>query len=141
MLNQVVNNFLMTTSIDFSTEYQASTQEDDQLDLIFKALSDRTRRQLLAELSKGDATVGQLAEPLDMSLPAASKHIKVLENASLVQRTKEGRVQTCTLQSAPMAKADAWLNHYRGYWHEQLDALEAFLETDASSLTPPNTED
>ncbi|WP_394168391.1 ArsR/SmtB family transcription factor [Saccharospirillum alexandrii] len=110
----------------------SQTLNDDQLDLVFKALSDRTRRKLLAELARGDASVSELAAPLHMSLPAASKHIRVLENASLVKRTKSGRVQYCALQAEALADADAWLNHYRAYWNDQLDTLQHFLESDPS---------
>lgn len=112
--------------------------EDDQLDLIFKALGDRTRRNLLATLSSGHKTISQLAEPLNMSLPAVSKHIRVLENAALVHRTKEGRVQTCTLHSEPMAKADAWLSYYSKFWNARLDALADFLSNDLESSNLPD---
>ncbi|GGX43231.1 hypothetical protein GCM10007392_07420 [Saccharospirillum salsuginis] len=83
---------------------------------------------MLAMLSRGSATVSELAAPFDMSLPAASKHLKVLENAQLVIRTKSGRVQTCTFQPDPMAHADQWLEHYRVFWNNRLESLKSYLE-------------
>lgn len=104
--------------------------DEDQLDKVFKALSDRTRREILRKLSKRAATVSELADPLDMSLPAASKHIKVLEYAGLVKREKSGRVYTCTFQAEPIATVDSWLDQYRIYWNAQLDELAEFFEGD-----------
>lgn len=119
---------MMTTA-----QSQSDQLDDDQLDLIFKALSDRTRRHMLAELAGGEATVSQLAAPFSMSLPAASKHLKVLERAGLVTRTKMGRVHRCVLQPAAMAQADEWLAHYREFWTDRLDALESYMKSRAQT--------
>ncbi|MEX0624125.1 ArsR/SmtB family transcription factor [Saccharospirillum sp.] len=124
----MVNNSRMMTQ----TTIPPQALDDDQLDLLFKALSDRTRRRLLAELAQGEASVSELAAPLQMSLPAASKHLRVLENASLIKRTKSGRVQHCALQAGALADADVWLEHYRGFWNNQLDGLQHYLEDDST---------
>jgi DNA-binding transcriptional ArsR family regulator len=99
-----------------------------QLDLTFSALSDPTRRAILSKLSKGDASIMELASPFAMSLPAISKHIRVLESAGLVTRTKRGRVNYCHLNAGPMQEATKWLLFYQRFWNTKLDALEEFLE-------------
>src|SRR5262252_2906169 len=96
---------------------------DDHLDLVFHAISDRTRRCLLTRLAVGSATVTELARPFEMSLPAVSKHLRVLERAQLVARTVEGRVHRCALAPKPLLEAEQWLNHYRSFWTETLDGL------------------
>src|SRR5688572_8231404 len=101
---------------------------DETLDRVFHALGDRTRRALLARLAAGPATVTELAAPFDMSLPAVSKHIRVLEAAGLVERTIEGRVHRCALDAAPLRDAVEWLAAYRTFWTGTLDALAAFVE-------------
>lgn len=101
-----------------------------ELDLVFKALSDPTRRGLLARLRASDRTVGELAEPLPMSLAAVSKHVQVLEGAGLVNRRVEGRRHVCSLEPGPLTRVDAWLDHYRAYWPKRLDALQEALESD-----------
>jgi DNA-binding transcriptional ArsR family regulator len=98
------------------------------LDSTFSALSDPTRRALLARLALGEATVSELAEPFDVSLPAISKHLRVLESAGLLRRNVEGRVHRCTLASEPMKEAAGWIEQYRVFWDSQLDALAKFLE-------------
>ncbi len=103
---------------------------DSRLDSLFKALSDPTRRGLLATLRGSDRTVGELAEPLPMSLAAVSKHVRVLEDAGLLVRRVEGRRHVCSLNPQPLTHVDAWLDHYRAYWPERLDALQAALEAD-----------
>ena len=100
-----------------------------QLDSVFGALSDATRRAILAELAHGERTVGELAEPFEISRPAISKHLRVLERAGLVQRTPEGRISRCVLATAPLRAADDWEEHYRDFWEERLDALARYLET------------
>lgn len=100
-----------------------------QLDSVFGALSDATRRAILEELAHGECTVGELAEPFDISRPAISKHLRVLEKAGLVQRTPEGRVSRCSLDAEPLRKAADWVSHYRDFWEERLDALARYLET------------
>ena len=94
----------------------------------FSALSDPTRRVILERLSRGEATVGELAEPLDMSLPAVSKHLKVLEKAGLLNRRQEGRSHVITLDAAPLSHAGDWLNDYREFWESSLDRLAVYLE-------------
>jgi DNA-binding transcriptional ArsR family regulator len=100
------------------------------LDRTFTALSDPTRRALLAAVADGPRTVGALAAPLPMSLAAVSKHISVLERAGLVTRTRSGRNQVCTLAADPLQAAAAWLESYQRFWHTRLDALEQYLTED-----------
>ncbi len=97
---------------------------DDRLDLIFRALGDRTRRALLSRLSGGPAMVTELARHFDMSLPAVGKHRRVLERAGLLQRTIAGRVHRCSIDATPLKDADAWLAHYESFWNGTLDALQ-----------------
>jgi DNA-binding transcriptional ArsR family regulator len=96
---------------------------------VFHALAHDVRREMLGRLASGDLTVGQLAEPLAMSLAAASKHVKVLERAGLVHRTVDGRRHVCRLESGPLASAAAWLRFYERFWNERLDALEGLLRS------------
>jgi len=103
--------------------------EDERLDAIFHALSNRTRRQLLADLSDRPARVNELARPYDMSVKAISKHLFVPEKAGLIERKSEGNSQTCVLAAAPLADAEAWLAHYRQYWTGQLQGLAQFVES------------
>ena len=100
------------------------------LDALFHALSDPTRRAMLRSLAKRELTVGELAAPFAMSLAAASKHIKVLEGAGLVQRTIQGRVHMCRLEARPMHGGLEWIRHYEQFWTRRLDALEAALRED-----------
>jgi DNA-binding transcriptional ArsR family regulator len=97
------------------------------LDRTFAALADPTRRRLLTALADGPRTVGQLAAPLPMSLVAVTKHLTVLERAGLVARARSGRTVVCRLDGHPMAEASGWLERYRDFWTERLDALETFL--------------
>jgi DNA-binding transcriptional ArsR family regulator len=111
---------------------------DDQLDLVFAALADRTRRSLLARLAGEPKTVSELAEPFEMSLPAVSKHLGVLERAGLVSRSLDGRVRRCTLHVGPLRGAEQWLSHYRGFWSDNLEALARHVEEEPShALRPP----
>ena len=98
------------------------------LDSTFAALSDATRRGILARLATGEASVTELAKPYDISLPAVSKHLRVLESAGLVARSKDGRVHRCRLEAAPMKSAADWIAHYRQFWEAQLDSLQRYLE-------------
>ena len=107
---------------------KSSRAHDDRLDDLFGALADRTRRRLVQRLAKTPATITELAEPFAMSLPAVSKHIRVLERAGLVVRTVEGRVHTCALDGCNLRDAVAWLEHYRTFWDETLAALARFAE-------------
>lgn len=99
----------------------------EHLDNVFRALGDTTRRAMLRELSARERTVGELAAPHRMSLAAASKHIKVLENAGLVDRRITGRTHVCRLAPARLAEAHEWLRYYEQFWNERLDALERVL--------------
>lgn len=99
----------------------------DTLDTIFAALSDPTRRAILEQLAKGEATVSELAEPFDMSLPAISKHLRILEEAGFLVRQKEGRVHRIQLNSKPLKDAIKWLEYYRNFWDARLDSLEKYL--------------
>ena len=102
------------------------------LDFTFAALSDATRRGILARLASGETSVSELAKPYDMSLPAVSKHLRVLESAGLVTRRKNGRVQCCNLVAGPMKSAAEWIEHYRRFWEAQFDSLARFLEDSSS---------
>ena len=104
--------------------------DSPQLDLIFRALGDSTRRGMLARLALGEKTVGELAEPFAMSFAGASKHVKVLEEAGLIRREVRGRTHVCTLEPGPLASADQWLRHYDRFWTGRLDALEQLLRED-----------
>ena len=101
-----------------------------QLDIIFHALGDATRRQMLRELANGARTVGQLAEPFDISLAAASKHIKALESAGLIRREVRGRTHVCRLDPGPLASANEWLTFYERFWTASLDKLDALLRAE-----------
>ena len=97
------------------------------LDHTFAALADPTRRAMLARLAAGEASVGELAAPHAMSLPAISKHLKVLERAGLVSRQRDGRVHHCRLDPAPMRDAVAWIESHRRFWEARFDALDDYL--------------
>ncbi|HEV2852768.1 MAG TPA: metalloregulator ArsR/SmtB family transcription factor [Thermoanaerobaculia bacterium] len=99
-------------------------QRADPLDSVFHALADPTRRAMLRSLAVQERTVTELAEPFRMSLAAASKHVKTLERAGLVQRTVRGRTHICRLDPKPLADAQEWIRFYERFWNERLDALE-----------------
>ncbi|HSA91062.1 MAG TPA: metalloregulator ArsR/SmtB family transcription factor [Burkholderiales bacterium] len=101
--------------------------QDPQLDTVFAALADSTRRGIIESLSGGGLAVSELAAPHDMSLPGFMKHLKVLEDAGLVQRAKEGRVVSCGLSAAPMQAAAAWMSRYEKFWTDKLDSLARYL--------------
>lgn len=98
-----------------------------QLDAVFAALSDPTRRSIVQRLSADGATVTELAEPFDISLPAISKHLRVLQDAGLISRTKDGRVHRLRIEVDALKEAIAWLDQYRHFWELQLDALEQYV--------------
>src|ERR1700710_986996 len=100
----------------------------DRLSTTFAALSDPTRRAILARLIQGEVTVNQLAEPFDMTLPAISKHLKVLERAGLISRGREAQRRPCRLVAAPLAGATEWLEAYRQFWEASFQRLDALLE-------------
>src|SRR5579862_6504559 len=99
----------------------------DQLTTTFAALADPTRRAILARLASGEASVTELAEPFDMSLPAVSKHLKVLERAGLIARSREAQWRPCQLDAAPLKNAAAWIERYRRFWTESFDRLDDYL--------------
>lgn len=99
-----------------------------KLDRTFAALSDSTRRAILARLADGEATVGELARPFRVSRPAISKHLRVLEHAGLVQRERDGRVSRCELDAEPMRDAADWIQRYAEFWSDRLDSLARYLE-------------
>jgi DNA-binding transcriptional ArsR family regulator len=99
----------------------------DQLDRTFAALSDPTRRAILARLAEGEATVNEVAAPFAISLPAISKHLKVLEHAGLITRGREAQWRPCRLKAAPLEDAADWLAHYRQFWEGSLDRLDDHL--------------
>ena len=98
-----------------------------ELDRVFHALSDPSRRAIVDRLTRGPASVSELAEPFDMSLAAASKHVKILERAGLVRRRVEGRTHHCRLDATRLARAQRWLAFYERFWDEKLDALDTLL--------------
>lgn len=113
---------------------------EHRIDTVFHALSDATRRLMLRELSLGERTVGQLAEPHAMSLAAASKHIKVLEGAGIVRREIRGRTHFCRLDPGPLATAHEWLSFYERFWTGRLDVLEQLLRQQDMAAADTETE-
>jgi len=100
------------------------------LDGVFDALSDPTRRAMLRSLASVERHIGELAAPFRMSFAAASKHVRVLENAGLVRRRVEGRRHVCRIEPSPLAAAERWLRFYERFWNKRLDALEALLKSE-----------
>ena len=100
----------------------------DRLSTTFAALADPTRRAILARLVSGEASVTELADPFEMSLPAISKHLKVLERAGLIARGREAQWRPCRLRAGPLKDAADWLEHYRRFWEQSLDRLEDYLK-------------
>ncbi len=111
-------------------EHRSSPARAEALDALFAALSDRTRRAMLGALASGERSVGELAAPFDMSLAAASKHIRVLESAGLVKREVQGRTHRVRLDAHPLHAGAEWLRHYERFWAQRLDALEALLQAE-----------
>ncbi|MGV0877711.1 metalloregulator ArsR/SmtB family transcription factor [Martelella sp. FLE1502] len=108
----------------------------DPLTQTLSALADPTRRAILARLSKGEATVNELAEPFNMSLPAVSKHLKVLERAGLISRGREAQTRPCRIEPETLKAVDGWLSDYRALWEQRLDRLEAHLAKIQNEETP-----
>jgi DNA-binding transcriptional ArsR family regulator len=100
----------------------------DQLSITLAALADPTRRAILAHLAQGEASVTELAQPFDMSLPAISKHLKVLERAGLITRSREAQWRPCRLKAEPLKDVDQWLAHYRQFWEQSFDRLDNYLQ-------------
>ena len=105
-----------------------TTPRSDTLSAAFQAMADPTRRAILARLASGEATAGELAAPFEISLPAVSKHLKVLEGAGLLVRKREGRVHRCRLDPAPMNQAVDWIEAHRRFWEARFDSLAQYLE-------------
>jgi DNA-binding transcriptional ArsR family regulator len=128
-LTVVSSDFIFNLMVNHSSEH---------LDTVFSALSDSTRRAMLKALSTQASTIGELAAPYDISLAAASKHIKVLERAGLVKRTVQGRVHHCELDVRPMHAGLEWMRHYEQWWNRKLDVLEELLkQEDAATAKQP----
>ena len=126
-LTTVVAVLIFNQMVYYSTE---------TLDAVFSALGDPTRRAILAQLAEGETRVTELATPHRMSLPAISKHLRVLESAGLVRKQKAGRVVRCSLNADPLKEAADWVERYRRFWEGQFDRLERYLEDVA-----PNTKE
>jgi DNA-binding transcriptional ArsR family regulator len=110
----------------------------DRLSKVFAALADPTRRDILARLSRGTCSVTELAEPHDMSLPAISKHLRVLEQSGLIRRGREAQWRPCRIQAAPLKEAVDWIGQYKRHWEESLDRLDDYLqELQAKQRTSP----
>jgi len=102
--------------------------QTDQLSVTFSALADPTRRAILARLARGETSVTELAEPFDLSLPAVSKHLKVLERAGLISKSRAAQVRPCKIQAAPLKDATDWMEQYRQLWEDRFDRLEDYLK-------------
>jgi DNA-binding transcriptional ArsR family regulator len=115
----------------------------DHLSQVFSALADPTRRAILERLSKGDANVSELAEPFlsEMTLPAVTKHLKVLEKAGLITKTREAQWRSCKLNGEPLREASHWMDEYRVFWEESFDRLGEYLKTVTQPKTPENSHD
>jgi DNA-binding transcriptional ArsR family regulator len=107
------------------------------LDPLFHALSDGTRRRIVARLSEGPASVSQIAGPLAISLPAVMQHLRVLEDSGIVRSQKAGRTRTCTLDAGALIRAETWIADRRRMWSDRLDRLEAFLAAEDAAPAPP----
>ena len=115
---------------------------NDRLSTTFAAIADPTRRAILARLSRGEAAVKDLARPFDMTLPAISKHLKVLEKAGLIERSRDAQSRPCALRAKPLKEAASWIDRYRAFWEERFDRLDDYLkelqsEPDAKPTTSP----
>jgi DNA-binding transcriptional ArsR family regulator len=105
------------------------TLATDSLSVVFGALADPTRRAILARLADGPATVNEIAEPFDVTLPAISKHLKVLEKAGLISRGRQAQWRPCKLEAEPLREASEWMNRYRQFWDASFDRLDAHLKS------------
>lgn len=113
----------------------------ERLDEVFGALSDPTRRAILQRLARGETTVNELAEPFDTSLPAISKHLRVLESAGLIRRRTVGRHRVCTISTATMDGAANWIEQTKQFWNEQLDSLAEYLKREMENENEPRIND
>ncbi|MBG0567440.1 ArsR/SmtB family transcription factor [Actinoplanes aureus] len=112
----------------------------DRLSVIFAALADPTRRAILARLAEGEATVTELAEPFDISLPAISRHLKVLENAGLISRSRSAQWRSSRLEAEPLREATAWMERYRRFWDANFTRLDAHLKRMQTDRTTRRTQ-
>jgi len=106
----------------------SAAKKDERLDAVFSALADPTRRRMLLRLSRGEASITELAKPFDMTLPAVSKHLRVLEHAGLVRRRRDGWYHRCHLEARPLEEAVAFLERWRPFWDQTLEQLARHLE-------------
>ncbi len=112
----------------------------DRLSITFAAIADPTRRAILARLSKGEAGVNELAKPFKMTLPAISKHLKVLEKAGLIERSRNAQSRPCRIRARPLKEAASWIEGYRKFWEESFDRLDDYLkELQAEPDSPPDS--
>ena len=111
----------------------------DRLSATLAALSDPTRRAILARLALGETAVGELARPFDMTLPAISKHLKVLERAGLIARGRDAQRRPCRLEAAPLREVSEWVAAYQQFWEQRLDRLEAYLQKAQAPARPPRS--
>lgn len=111
-----------------------------QLDLVFSALADPTRRGMLERLAEGETNVGTLAAPHEMSQPAVSKHLRVLERAGLIQRTRRGREQRIRVDPRPIEAANSWIGRYARFWKQQFDAVDHYLKAREAEVRDPEKE-
>jgi len=102
--------------------------QQDALSMTFSALADPTRRAILTRLASGETSVSELAQPFEMSLPAITKHLKVLERAGLITRSRSAQWRPCQLQATPLKEASGWVDQYRQHWEQSLDKLEIYLQ-------------
>jgi len=101
----------------------------DQLSITFSALADPTRRAILSRLASGESSVTELSKPFDVSMPAITKHLKVLERAGLISRGREAQWRPCKIEAGPLKEISNWVEHYRVFWEESFDRLEEYLKT------------
>jgi DNA-binding transcriptional ArsR family regulator len=124
-----------------------TTMTADPLSTTFAALADPTRRAILAHLSDGESSVNELAAPFEISLPAVSKHLKVLERAGLIERSRSAQWRPCRLQAAPLKQVDEWVETYRRHWEERFDRLDDYLRelqskaAESTSVEPVSEEE
>lgn len=137
LLTQTKTSAIVNLMVNLKNTH-SSPQAEAKLDTIFSALADPTRRRMLARLSKEEMTVKALSEPIAMSKPAISKHLKVLENAGLLRRVIVGREHHCRLEAAPMSEAARWIQYYERFWNTQLDALDTWLAEDQATQGKKN---
>ena len=118
----------MTALPDLRILYSMVNNSSEQLTTVFFALADPTRRAILERLARGEASGTELARPFSISVPAISKHLRVLKNADLILHRKDGRTHMFRLAAGPMKEAATWLEHYRHFWEAQFDSLETYLQ-------------